>query len=31
MHKFHIPLKKDAKFKKQRPNKIPVQLRQIDE
>ena len=26
-HKFHIPLKKDATFKKQRPSKIPVHLR----
>ena len=26
-HKFHIPLKKDAIFKKQRPSKIPVHLR----
>ena len=26
-HKFHIPLKMDATFKKQRPSKIPVHLR----
>ena len=26
-HKIHIPLKKDATFKKQRPSKIPVHLR----
>ena len=26
-HKFHIPLKKNATFKKQRPSKIPVYLR----
>ena len=26
-HKFHIPLKKDATFKKQRPSKISVHLR----
>ena len=26
-HKFHLPLKKDATFKKQRPSKIPIHLR----
>ena len=26
-HKFLIPLKKDATFKKQRPSKIPINLR----
>ena len=25
-HKFHIPLKKEATFKKQRPSKIPIHL-----
>ena len=28
-HKFHLPLKKDATFKKQRPSKIPIHLREI--
>ena len=26
-HKFHLPLKKDATFKKQRPSTIPIHLR----
>ena len=26
-HKFHIAIKKDATFKKQRPSKMPVRLR----
>ena len=26
-YKFHLPLKKDATFKKQRPSKIPIHLR----
>ena len=26
-HKFHLPLKKDATFKEQRPSKIPIHLR----
>ena len=28
-HKIHLPLKKDANFKKQRPGKIPIHLRKI--
>ena len=26
-HKFHLPLKKDATFKKQRPSKVSIHLR----